>query len=93
LVGQDEIDRAGRDAVAAHGPIEDRPPIKHQERAAPSRSLQSGDLECKQCAEANPPELRYCRRCGRTLKDARLVGPSRLQRLRSLLESQEEPPI
>jgi hypothetical protein len=93
IVGSDEIDRWGQQAVRSHGPIADRPPIRPQERSAPSRPLQTGDLECSSCGEACPPEMSYCRRCGRSLKDARVVGPSRWQKLKSKLESEKEPPI
>jgi hypothetical protein len=93
IVGHEEIDQWGHKAVAAHGPIPERPPIKPQDRSAPSRAFQSGDLECRSCGEANLPELKFCRRCGRNLADAKVVGPSRWQKLRSLLESEHEPPV
>jgi ribosomal protein S14 len=93
IVGHEDIDQWGHKAVAAHGPIPERPPIKPQDRSAPSRAFQSGDLECRSCGEANLPELKFCRRCGRNLADAKVVGPSKWQKLRSLLESEKEPPV
>lgn len=39
----------------------------------PTRRLQPGDLICGDCGEGNPPNRKFCSRCGTSLEDATAV--------------------
>jgi hypothetical protein len=39
-------------------------------RQAPTRRLQPGDLVCGDCGEGNPPNRKFCSRCGTSLETA-----------------------
>jgi hypothetical protein len=42
-------------------------------RQAPTRRLQPGDLVCGDCGEGNPPNRKFCSRCGTSLETATAV--------------------
>jgi len=42
-------------------------------RQAPTRRLQPGDLICGDCGEGNPPNRKFCSRCGGSLESAAAV--------------------
>lgn len=42
-------------------------------QAPPTRQLHPGDLVCGDCGEGNPPERRFCSRCGHSLHAATTV--------------------
>ena len=41
-----------------------------QVKVTPSRTALPGDLACEECGEVNPPDRRFCRRCGASLASA-----------------------
>jgi hypothetical protein len=51
-------------------PQEIRRPPRPVNKAAPTRMRQPGDLICGECGEGNPPNRRFCSRCGHSLVDA-----------------------
>jgi hypothetical protein len=50
-----------------------RAPRKVVNKSAPTRTLQPGDLICGDCGEGNPPNRRFCSRCGASLVAAEKV--------------------
>jgi zinc ribbon protein len=42
-------------------------------RQPPTRRLQPGDLVCGECGEGNPPNRKFCSRCGSSLESAAAV--------------------
>jgi hypothetical protein len=42
-------------------------------RKPPTRRLQPGDLVCGDCGEGNPPNRKFCSRCGTSLESAEVV--------------------
>jgi ribosomal protein L40E len=75
------------------GPLEEPPPpaaastghhhptaVKPRPQAAKgpsSSSIRAGDLICHRCGEGNPPERKFCRRCGTSLESAERARPRR----------------
>ena len=51
-------------------PQEVRRPPRPTKKTAPTRILQPGDLICGDCGEGNPPNRRFCSRCGASLLTA-----------------------
>jgi zinc-ribbon domain len=54
-------------------PQEVRRPPRPTKKTAPTRVLQPGDLICGDCGEGNPPNRRFCSRCGASLVTAEKV--------------------
>jgi hypothetical protein len=46
-------------------------------KVTPSRTALPGDVACEECGEANPPDRRFCLRCGASLESAVPAAPRR----------------
>jgi hypothetical protein len=67
LVGVTPGQRAPSGQPEAVVPQEVRRPPRPAKKTAPSRVLHPGDLICGDCGEGNPPNRRFCSRCGASL--------------------------
>jgi hypothetical protein len=65
---------ATREMPPVDAPVAPQAARERQARAAvkqaPSRRLQPGDLICGDCGEGNPPNRKFCSRCGHSLESA-----------------------
>jgi hypothetical protein len=73
VAGLPPAQRAAPVQPEAVQPQEVRAPRKAVNRSAPTRTLQPGDLICGDCGEGNPPNRRFCSRCGASLVAAETV--------------------
>jgi hypothetical protein len=73
VVGVTPAQRAPSGQPEAVVPQEIRRPPRPAKKTAPSRVLQPGDLICGDCGEGNPPNRRFCSRCGASLVAAEKV--------------------
>jgi hypothetical protein len=66
------------DQPAARQPTGDVAPRPKPVASVEQRVAQPGDRICGACGEANDPSRKFCRRCGASLTEARIVAEPRL---------------
>jgi hypothetical protein len=83
--------QAASDQPAARQPTGDVAPRPKPVASVDQRVAQPGDRICGACGEANDPSRKFCRRCGASLTEARIVAEPRLPWYRRILGGEKKP--